>query len=53
MENKIENKITITGVGLLIKQGIKVNKKTVTIPKSNWALIETILDKIKFEIPNT
>ena len=34
----------------LVKKDIRFNKKTVTIPKSNWDLIETILSKIKLEI---
>lgn len=46
------NKTTITGIGSLIKKGIKYNKETVVIPRSNWELIETILEKIKIEIPN-
>ena len=42
--------VEITGIISLVKQGIRYNKKTVTIPKSSWELIETILERLKFTI---
>ena len=47
----MNQKIPITGIVNLIKTGIRYNKKTVTVPKSNWDFIELILSKIKLEIP--
>lgn len=48
MKNKT---IIISGIDNLIKQGVRFNKRTVTIPKSNWDLIETIIKKIKLQVP--
>ena len=42
-------KIIVSGIENLLKQGIRFNKKTVTIPISNWELIEAIIKKIKLE----